>query len=184
MQIGPLNDDTAPSVREAMAVILLTALDHVPSAWHDIGAARDEVATFFGNPERLAFGAFDGETLLGWIGAIRAASHAWELHPLVVDPGHHGSGIGTRLVGTLENEARRAGICTLWLGTDDDIGGTNIYGKDIYPDVLAHAAAIAPTTVSHPLTFYQRLGFVVTGLLPDATGAGRHDIILAKRIGA
>ena len=176
--------DTAAAVREEMAAILLAALDHAPSAWHDMASARHEVAGFFGNPERFALGAFDGDRLVGWIGAIRAASHAWELHPLVVHPDRQRDGIGTRLVQALEQEARGAGICTLWLGTDDDIGGTTLFGTDLYPDVPARLAAIAPTAVAHPYTFYLRLGFAVTGVLPDATGPGRHDILMAKRIGA
>ena len=72
--------------REEAAAVLLTALAHVPSAWRDMAAAREEVASFFDDPQRSAIAALDGDTLIGWIGAIRHSVHAFELHPLVVDP--------------------------------------------------------------------------------------------------
>jgi hypothetical protein len=62
----------------------MAALAHVPSAWRDMDAARAEVATFVGSEERLAIAAVEDERMLGWIGAIRHSSHAWELRPLVV----------------------------------------------------------------------------------------------------
>jgi aminoglycoside 6'-N-acetyltransferase I len=34
----------------------------------------------------------------------------------------------------------------------------------------------------HPYEFYQRVGFTIAGVLPDANGPGKPDIFLAKRI--
>lgn len=34
----------------------------------------------------------------------------------------------------------------------------------------------------HPFAFYRLLGYEVVGLLPDANGSGRHDILMAKRV--
>ena len=83
----------------------------------------------------------------------------------------------------MESAARSARICTIWLGTDDDFGGTNLFGVDLYPNVLESLLRLAPTT-KHPSTFYHARGYAVVGVLPDADGIGRHDIIMAKRIGA
>src|SRR5207248_2225940 len=56
---------------------------------------------------------------------------------------------------------------------DDDviawIGALPIYGGRVWE--------------VHPLGFYRHLGFVVTGVLPDANGPGKPDIFLCKRIG-
>jgi aminoglycoside 6'-N-acetyltransferase I len=180
MQIIPFAETSALQ-REEAAAVLLRALAHVPSAWRDISEARQEVATFFTDPERLGIAAIEGERLLGWIGAIREAAFGWELHPLVVDPSEHGRGCGTALVKALEEEARRAGILTIWLGTDDDFGGTNLFGANLYPDVLESLSRLAPTG-THPFTFYKRLGYAVVGVLPDVDGVGKHDILMAKRI--
>jgi aminoglycoside 6'-N-acetyltransferase I len=174
-------DSTSAPQREQAAAILVDALAHVPSAWSDMPAAREEVAEFLGNAEREAVAALDGDRLIGWIGGIRHSRFAWELHPLVVDPSRQGRGCGTLLVQTLEEQARRAGVCTIWLGSDDDFGGTNLFGVDLYPDVLERLLRIAPAP-RHAYTFYLRLGYTVVGVLPDVDGVGKHDILMAKRI--
>src|SRR5262245_23238005 len=144
-------------------------------------SAQAEVATFTADPERLAIAAVEGETLVGWIGAIRQSETSWELHPLVVVPAWQRCGYGTALVRALEQEAARAGVCTIWLGSDDDFGGTNLFGADLYPDVLDKLGRIALAS-GHPYVFYGRLGYTVVGVLPDVNGIGRHDILMAKRI--
>ncbi len=174
--------DLTESQRDAAAEILVTALDHSPSAWADLDAARTEVASFFADPARLAIAALDAGELVGWVGAIQHSAHLWELHPLVVHPDRQGQGHGTGLVTALEKKARASGVCTLWLGTDDDFGGTNLFGADLYPGVLERLQVLAPTA-GHPFTFYRRMGYEVVGVLPDATGFGRPDILMAKRIG-
>ena len=54
-------------------------------------------------------------------------------------------------------------------------------GIGLYPDVLGHARGIRNLR-SHPYEFYQKLGFALVGVLPDANGPGRPDIFMAKRM--
>jgi aminoglycoside 6'-N-acetyltransferase I len=170
-------------------VILVDALAHVPAAWKTLDDARDEVATFFTDPDRTgrAWAAVDADgALVGWIGAIRQyEGHVWELHPLVVDPARQRRGVGTRLVRALEDAARAAGVLTVTLGTDDDFGGTTVFGADLYDDLPGHIARLAPrdgAPVPHPVEFYRRVGYAVIGLMPDANGRGRHDILMARSL--
>ncbi|HEX9759612.1 MAG TPA: GNAT family N-acetyltransferase [Candidatus Acidoferrales bacterium] len=176
--------DAAPQQRERAAEILVEAMKLFPSAWKDMDSARAEVATFLGG-DRLALLAIEGSQgagqVAGWIGAIRHSVHLWELHPLAVHPDEQGAGVGAFLIRALEEEARAAGVSTMWLGADDDFGGTNLFGEDLYPNVLDRLRQLAPLK-SHPCWFYQRLGYTVVGVLPDATGPGKHDILMAKRI--
>jgi aminoglycoside 6'-N-acetyltransferase I len=148
-----------------------------------IQEARDEVAEAL-EPDRLCLVARSGEWVLGWVGAIPEYSHAWELHPLVVRADVRGQGIGRALVTALEARLRERGALTLYLGTDDDgpAPGTSAGGVDLYPDPLAHAAKLE--VFEHPVAFYQRLGFVVVGLIPDANGPGKPDVWMAKRVGS
>ena len=34
----------------------------------------------------------------------------------------------------------------------------------------------------HPFQFYRKLGYVVTGVMPDANGRGRPDIYMSKAL--
>jgi aminoglycoside 6'-N-acetyltransferase I len=151
------------------------------AAYQDRAEAQAEVRSFLANAERLAFAALEEGTVRGWIGAIRVYDHGWELHPLVVDPDHHGSGIGTLLVQALEDAARAENVLTLYVGTDDTFGGTNVCGVDLFADLPGYIRTIAPVK-EHPLTFYRRLGFAVIGLLPDVNGPGKPDVLMAKRL--
>jgi aminoglycoside 6'-N-acetyltransferase I len=172
-----------PGALDAAARVLRAALAHMPSGYQGPGAAAAEVAARRDDPAWLGLAALAEGTLVGWIGAIRAYSHGWELHPLVVDPGWQRRGLGSALLARLEARARAEGVLTLYVGSDDDYGGTSLFGRDLFPDVLAHAAAIAPAGPGHALTFYRRHGFQVVGVLPDVNGPGRPDILLAKRLG-
>lgn len=108
--------------------------------------------------------------------------HAWELHPIVVDPDHERRGFGRLLIETLEAEARADGILTIHLGSDDDYGGTSLFGADLSSDALERLAAIEPRGAGHPVFFYLKLGYQLTGVLPDANGPGKPDIYLAKTL--
>lgn len=133
-------------------------------------------------PGNVCLAAFADGEVVGWIGGRPEYSHAWELHPLVVRAGARHQGIGRRLVAALEDRARAAGALTLYLGTDDDgpTPGTSAGGINLFPDPLAHAARLEP--FDHASGFYRRLGFAVIGLIPDANGPGKPDILMAKRL--
>ena len=172
----------APVRRADAARILREALAHLPSAYNAPGEADAEVAMRSADNDWLGHAALEGERLVGWIGAIRTYSHGWEIHPLVVAPDRQRRGIGSALLAALEARARREGVLTLFLGSDDDYGGTNLFGRNLWPDVTSHIAVTEATARGHALTFYRRHGYEIVGLLPDVNGAGRPDIMLAKRL--
>lgn len=169
--------------REAAADVLVRAFAHAPAAWNTLAEARAEVGKFFDDPARSGLAALDGERLVGWIGLVRTYPHAFELHPIAVDPDRQHQGFGAALVGALEALAGSEGALTLYLGADDDFGGTSLYGADPFPDLLASLARIEPRGSRHPLGFYLKGGFTLAGLIPDANGAGKPDILLAKQLG-
>lgn len=164
----------------AAARVLREALPS-PKAYKAPGEAEAELAKVSEDPERFGFAALIGDRLVGWVGAVRGYSHSLELHPLVVDGLCQRRGIGTRLVAALEARARADGYLALHLGADDDFGGTSLFGAELFPDVLARVGAIEASE-RHPLGFYRRCGFAVVGVIPNANGAGKPDILMAKSI--
>ena len=179
-RIVPLAELSAAQLAEA-AQVIRDALAHMPETWDKPGEAEAEIDTFFTDEDRRGWAALDSDAVVGMIGRVHTHSHTWELHPLVVDHPHQHNGIGTKLVAHLESEAKAAGILTIWLGLDDTYGGTNLFGRDIFFDVLTSADTIEEA-LGHPFRFYQRLGYVVIGLLPDVNGFGQPDILIGKRI--
>jgi aminoglycoside 6'-N-acetyltransferase I len=175
----------AEELSQQVAGMLLEAFrEHWPEAWPTREAALQEVRDSFG-PDRISRVAMasDGKAL-GWIAGLEQYDgHAWELHPLVVHPAHQLQGIGTALVQDFETQVRARGATTIWLGTDDEDNLTSLGGADLYPDVLERASNIRNLR-GHPYGFYQNLGYVIVGILPDANGPGKPDILMAKRVGS
>lgn len=178
MCVIDLDPDETAAVRQAAALLVDGFREH----WPDLDAASREVRESFGEG-RLSRVALDEQgAVVGWVGAIsQYEGKVWELHPLVVRPDRQGQGIGRALVADLEERVRERGGLTLWVGTDDESGQTSLAGVDLYPDVLGKLAAIRNLR-RHPYEFYQKLGFVIVGVMPDANGPGEPDIYLAKRV--
>ena len=172
-----------PTTREQAAQILLAAFrEHWPQAWPNLAAAQEEVAEAL-KEGRICRGAFgpDGR-LLGWIAALPEYNgHTWELHPLAVHPDYQGQGLGQALLRDLENQVASRGATTLFLGSDDEDGMTSLAGIDLYPDIPGSIANIK-NLKGHPYSFYQRLGYTIVGVVPDANGPGKPDILMAKRL--
>lgn len=174
--------DATNAAAESMAVMLFDGFsEHWPKAWPTIEASRAEVAEALGS-ERIRRIAVDGSEVLGWIGAIpQYRGHVWELHPLVVRADRRRKGIGRALVQDLEALVAARGGLVITLGTDDEDDMTSIGGIELFPDPLAHLARLSAIK-GHPFGFYLRCGFVLTGVVPDANGIGRPDILMAKRL--
>ncbi len=183
MRIINLTSDDQPAVRQTAALLVEAFKKHWPNAWPDVEQALQEVYESF-QAERISRVAVDEDgVVLGWIGGISEYDgHTWELHPLAVRPDCQGQGIGRALVNDLQEQIRERGGCTIMLGSDDEDDMTSLAGVDLYPNVLEHAAKIKNLR-GHPFEFYQKVGFVVVGVIPDANGPGKPDIMMAKRVG-
>ncbi len=182
MIITDLSPNDQERIHQAAHLLEEGFKTHWPNAWPDIESALEEVQESFGEDRINRVAVNDDGFVLGWIGAIpEYDGHAWQLHPLVVHPEHQVLGIGRSLVQDLEEQIRQRGGTTIYLGTDDEDGMTSLAHIDLYPDVFQHIARIK-NLKHHPYQFYQKLGFVIVGVIPDANGPGKPDILMAKRV--
>jgi aminoglycoside 6'-N-acetyltransferase I len=179
MYIANLGEQS-DAILEQAATLLVDGFKE-PRGWPTIDLARAEVATVL--REGFARGALEGTLLLGWVGGLpEYAGRVWELHPMVVRREHRRRGVGRALAAAFESEARSRGALTATLGTDDDSGMTSLADVDLYDDVPRHIADLRDLGRCHPFLFYRKLGYVVTGIVPDANGRGRPDIFMSKRL--
>ena len=181
-KIIDLPKDNEDLIQQTADIVLRGFKEYSP-AWPNMKAALKEVRESL-KDGRISRIAVDKKgRVLGWVGGIREyGGYTWELHPLVVEPESRRRGIGLALVRDLEEQVKKRGGANLFTGTDDETGRTSLAGKDLYPDVLKNLMKIKNVN-RHPFEFYQKAGFTVVGVIPDANAPGKPDIIMAKRIG-
>ncbi len=67
------------------------------------------------------------------------------------------------------------------LGSDDEDNMTSLSGVDLYENLWEKVHNIR-NLKNHPFEFYQKMGYVITGVVIDANGIGRPDILMSKRV--
>ncbi len=168
-------------IRKVAGVLLDGFTTSGINPWENLAEAIEEIEESLGE-NRISRAALDEEeTVLGWIGAFHDYALVWELHPLAVRLDSQNQGIGTALVKDLERQVKSRGGLTIRLGTDDENNRTSIGGIEIYPNVLGKLSNIKNLR-KHPFEFYQKLGYEICGVIPDANGFGKPDILMCKRI--
>jgi aminoglycoside 6'-N-acetyltransferase I len=155
---------------------------HWPAAWPTLEDALAEVREALESDRICRAALDDAGDLVGWIAGIpEYAGRVWELHPLVVRADRRRQGIGRALVEDLVEQVGARGGIMLMLGTDDEDHMTSLGGVDVFPEPLAHLMRLEDRA-GHPSAFYRRLGFAVVGIVPDANGFGKPDILMARRV--
>jgi aminoglycoside 6'-N-acetyltransferase I len=165
-----------------MAQLLVDAFrEHWAGSWDTIEDGLEEVEEMCGE-ERICLVAMEVGKLLGMIGGIpEYDGRVWELHPLAVQPGRQGKGIGRALVMAFEAQVRQRGGLTITLGSDDQDEMTSLANVNLYENLWDKVKNIQ-NFKRHPYEFYQKMGYVITGVVPDANGLGKPDIMMSKRV--
>ena len=182
MEITLLDLENKVMVEQCARVLVQAFKVHHPLAWPTLALAREELAVF-ASEDRIGLTAVTEDSqVLGWIGAIRQYhGHSWELHPLAVDPVKQRQGVGHLLVNTLEQRLYETKASTLYLMTDDENNQTNLADLALYPEHLEQLKQIVNIN-QRPFEFYLKQGFCVSGVIPDANGPGKPDILMSKSI--
>lgn len=176
--LGPADEGRIAQVCE----LLVGSFRELSPGWvPTVEAARVTVLEAL-EPGMLSRVLLVGERVVGWVGARHDYGSVWELHPLVIDVAMQGRGYGRALVEDVERLAAGEGALTLVLSTSDELGSTTLFGQDLYRDPLGALRDLA-SSGAHPLGFWQKVGYTVVGVVPDAEGPGKPSILLAKPIG-
>ena len=172
-----------PSVAQQVAQMMFSSFKTIAPDWFSSLADAEKEVKETLTTEHISRVLLDADgQAVGWIAGIVAyEGNVWELHPLVVRQSHQGLGYGRLLILDFEEKVRQRGGITIMLGTDDEVGRTSLYGRDIYPHIAHHIDSIRNIR-RHPFEFYQKMGYTVTGIIPDANGLGKPDIIMCKRL--
>ena len=182
MKIITLSLSDKSIVHQAAQLMVDAFREHWPNAWPTLKDGLEEVNEMLEAGRICRAAIDDNEKLLGIIGGIpQYDGHVWELHPLAVQPSIQGRGIGRSLVEDLEDQVRQHGGLTITLGTDDEDEMTSLSKVDLYENTWEKIQTIR-NLKRHPFEFYQKMGFVITGVMPDANGRGKPDILMSKRV--
>jgi len=182
MKIIPLTPDNELLIQQAAQLIVDAFREHWPDAWPTFEDGLTEFHEML-SADRICRAAVDEDgTLLGVIGGIpEYDGHVWELHPLAVQPSLQKQGIGRILIADFEEQVRQRGGLTITLGSDDEDSMTSLSGVDLYENLWDQVKNIR-NLKGHPFEFYQKMGYIITGVMPDANGRGKPDIYMSKRV--
>jgi len=182
MNIITLQPDNEHFIHQAAHLLMDAFHEHWPEAWPTFEDALKEVHEML-EPEKICRAVVDEQgNLLGIIGGIPGYNgNVWELHPLAVRPAMQGKRIGQALVEDFEEQVHLRGGLTITLGSDDEDNMTSLSNIDLFENTWEKIQNIR-NVKGHPFEFYQKLGYVITGVVPDANGIGKPDILMSKRV--
>jgi aminoglycoside 6'-N-acetyltransferase I len=179
--ISPTLDDER-LLRQAAQLLMDAFREHWPEAWPTRDEALQEIHEMLETDRICRAAVDDAGNLLGIIGGIPTYDgNVWELHPLAVQPNMQGRGIGRALVEDFEEQVRMRGGLTITLGSDDEDNMTSLSDVDLFENTWGKIQNIR-NLKKHPFTFYQNLGYVITGVVPNANGIGKPDILMSKSV--
>ena len=182
MEIITLLPGNTRLIEQAAQLLVDAFREHWPDAWPTLEEGRREVQEML-EGERICRAAVDKQgNLLAIIGGIPGYDgHVWELHPLAVQPSLQGQGIGRALVEDFEEQVHSRGALTITLGSDDEDGMTSLADVNLFENLWEKIRDIR-NLKNHPYEFYQKMGYMITGVVPDANGIGKPDILMAKKL--
>jgi len=179
--ITPVSHDTQ-LIQQAAQLLVDGFAEHWPEAWSTLDEALEEVKGMLADDRICRMMVDENATVLGWIGGIPEYDGlVWELHPMVLRADLRGRGIGRALIIELEAQVKSRGGLTIMLGTDDEDGMTSLANVNLYDNLPQKIASIR-NLKGHPYEFYQKCGFIIIGVIPDANGRGKPDILMAKQV--
>jgi aminoglycoside 6'-N-acetyltransferase I len=176
------NIGDSPQLIEKAASILHSAFkDMGKDAWPTYESAVMEVQECIQEPN-IAIGLRVHGRLIGWAGIRPMYEKVWELHPLVVDIEFQNQGYGRELIRQIEHVAKKEGLIGLVLGTDDENFSTSLAQSDLTKENIFSEMTNIKNIKNHPYEFYEKCGYSIVGVIPNANGKHKPDIWMWKNL--
>jgi aminoglycoside 6'-N-acetyltransferase I len=183
MRIIALQKEDKDLIQQAAQLLVDAFREHWSQAWTTFEDGLQEIQEIMEEDHILRVALDEENKLLGIIGGLsQYDGNVWELHPLAIQPHIQRQGIGKKLVEDFEIQVRTRGGITILLGTDDEDDMTSLSNIDLYENIFDKIKNIK-NVKGHPYEFYQKMGYTIIGVVPDANGIGKPDILMAKRVG-
>ena len=176
-----LVNESSETMEQAVKILIETF--PLAGMWPDIDEeqAIEEVNDCVSD-ENICIGIKANNKLIGWVGLRPMYKTTWELHPMAVSPEYQGKGYGKILLSELEKIAREKGIIGIYAGSDDETGKTSLSEIEINRDNILEAIMNIKNYKNHPYEFYVKCGYNIIGIIPNANGPQKPDILLWKDI--
>lgn len=165
----------------AATILSNTFNDLGTTSWPTYESAVNEVKECIEKPN-ICIGIEVNHTLVGWVGLRPMYKNTWELHPLVISTNYQKKGIGTILINEVEQIARLQGIIGIALGTDDEYNKTSLSSIKITKENIFNSIRSIKNLNHHPYEFYQKNGYFIVGIIPNANGKNKPDIWMWKSL--
>jgi len=171
--------------KETMDQAVKILLETMPEAdmWPDLDEEEAlEAVEESISDENISIGIKVNNQLIGWVGLMPMYEKTWELHPMAIMPKYQGKGYGKILLNEMEKIAREKGVIGIFAGSDDEANKTSLSEKEITGKNIFEEIKNINNYKNHPYEFYMRCGYSIIGIIPNANGVNKPDILLWKDI--
>ena len=146
-----------------------------------------ETVEFSISNENICIGLKVGNELVGWV-CLRPEyekiknEETWELHPFAISPKFKRKGYGKILMEEVEKIAQEKNIIGIILSSGDEANKTSLSDEEITGENIIEKIQNIKNYKNHPYEFYQKCGYSIIGIIPNAYGLKKSDIWLWKDI--
>jgi aminoglycoside 6'-N-acetyltransferase I len=172
----------SPDTMECAVKILLESMPKA-EMWPDLdkNSAVETVKESI-DDENICIGIKIDDELIGWVCVSPEFEQTWELHPMVIKTEFQGKGFGKILINEAEKIAREKGIIGIILGSGEETYKTSLSQNEITKKNLLEKNKNIKNYKNHPYEFYRKCGYCVYGIIPNAYGLNKPNILMWKDI--
>lgn len=173
--------DSETYITQAAEILFDVFSEISPESWPTLQKAKEDVIECI-EGENICIGILINNELIGWIGLREMYKKTWELHPMVIKKTHHNMGFGKILINEIERKAKERDLEGIVLGTDDETYRTSLSMIELNNENILQEIKNIRNLENHPYEFYKKCGYCIIGVIPNANGKNKPDILMWKNI--